>query len=137
MVHVNKISKTFYEAGLKIHQTAGPGSLPGGHVKCLRYTPGKAGICSRRQMTLPRVYEGIRIDLAYRPNLRVADKLNETIKAMEAWTVVQVFTYLKQSVCKPGLWINLDVNLFKTGVRRMINGSLWSIFLLPAIVVKS
>ena len=73
------------------------------------------------------VYEEVKLDIGYRTDLVIENKLIVEIKAVEVLNdihLAQILTYLKLSNCKLGLLINFNVVLFKDGVKRVINGSL-------------
>ena len=123
----NEIAKIVFEKGLKIHKILGPGLLESSYEECLFYEINKAGLFVEKQKSLPLVYEEIKLDIGYRIDLMVENKLIIELKSVEALNDVhlaQILTYLKLSKCKLGLLINFNTLLFKDGVRRIINGSL-------------
>ncbi len=121
----NEISRFVFEAGLKVHRALGPGLLESAYEECLYYELQKSGLKVEKQKPLPLVYEDVRLDAGYRMDLLVEGKLVVEIKAVEALNdlhMAQILTYLKLSHCKLGLLINFNTTLFKTGVRRVVNG---------------
>ena len=123
----NEIAKIVFDKGLKVHKVLGPGLLESSYQECLYYELIKAGLFVEKQKTLPLIYEEIRLDIGYRIDLMVENKLVIELKAVEALNdihLAQILTYLKLSNCKLGLLINFNTLLFKDGVRRIINGSL-------------
>ena len=73
------------------------------------------------------MYHEIKLDTGYRVDLLVEKKVIVEIKAIEALNDVhfaQVITYLKLSKCTVGLLINFNVRSLKSGIRRIINGTL-------------
>ena len=87
----------------------------------------KANVFVEKQKGLPLVYEEVKLDIGYRTDLVIENKLIVEIKAVEALNdihLAQILTYLKLSNCKLGLLINFNVVLFKDGVKRVINGFL-------------
>lgn len=69
----------------------------------------------------------MKLEVGYRIDLLVENKLIIEVKSVESLSdihLAQVLNYLKLSGCKLGLLINFNINLFKNGVRRVINGSL-------------
>ncbi|GGG43276.1 hypothetical protein GCM10007332_00970 [Epilithonimonas arachidiradicis] len=80
-----------------------------------------------KQKALPLIYEEVKLEAGYRIDLLVENKLIVEVKSVESLNdihLAQVLTYLKLSGCKLGLLINFNINLFKNGVRRVINGNL-------------
>lgn len=123
----NEIAKIVFEKGLKFHKALGPGLLESSYQECLYYELYKAGLFVEKQKALPLIYEEIKLDIGYRIDLMVENKLVIELKAVEALNdlhLAQILTYLKLSNCKLGLLINFNSVLFKDGVRRIINGSL-------------
>ncbi len=123
----NEISKIVVDAGLKVHRTLGPGLLESAYEACLYHE-----LCSRhlqveKQKPLPLVYQGVQLEVGYRIDLLVENKLVVEIKAVDALHVLhraQILTYLRLSNCKLGLLINFNTVLFKEGVKRLIIGKI-------------
>lgn len=70
------------------------------------------------------IYEEVKLEIGYRIDLLVEDKVIIEIKAVEALNDVhlaQILTYLKLSDCKLGMLINFNVSLIKNGIRRVAN----------------
>lgn len=123
----NQIAKIIFDLGLKIHRNLGPGLLESAYEECLFYEIRKLGLKVEKQKALPLIYEEVNLEVGYRIDLLVENKLIIEVKSVEALNdihLAQVLTYLKLSGCKLGLLINFNINLFKNGVRRVINGSL-------------
>jgi GxxExxY protein len=123
----NEIAKVVFECGLKIHRALGPGLLESAYEECLYYELRKSGLAVEKQKPLPLVYEEVKLDIGYRIDVMVENKLIIEIKAVEILNDVhlaQIMTYLKLSGCKLGLLINFNTVLFKDGVKRVINGTL-------------
>ncbi|WP_374446335.1 GxxExxY protein [Epilithonimonas sp.] len=123
----NEIAKVIFDLGLKIHRNLGPGLLESAYEECLFYEIRKLGLIVEKQKALPLIYEEVKLEVGYRIDLLVENKLIIEVKSVESLSdihLAQVLTYLKLSGCKLGLLINFNINLFKNGVRRVINGSL-------------
>ena len=83
---------------------------------------------SRRQVGLPVVYRGVKLDLGYRIDLLVAGLVVVEIKSVEAISPVhqaQMISYLKLSGKSLGLLINFNVVHLKSGIKRFVNGTGW------------
>ena len=123
----NEISKIVFDCGLKVHKVLGPGLLESAYEECLFYELLKTGVTVEKQKGLPLIYEEVKLDIGYRTDLIIENKLIVEIKAVEALNdihLAQLITYLKLSGCKLGLLINFNSVLFKNGVKRIINGTL-------------
>jgi GxxExxY protein len=123
----NELSKIVFECGLKVHRALGAGLLESAYQECLYYEISKSGVYVEKQKGLPLIYNEIKLDIGYRLDLILENKLIVEIKAVEALAdihMAQILTYLKLSGCKLGLLINFNTVLFKDGVKRVINGTL-------------
>lgn len=123
----NELAKIVFELGLKVHKNLGPGLLESSYEECLFYEINKLGIKVEKQKALPLIYEEVKLDIGYRIDLIVENKLIIEIKSVEALNdlhMAQTLTYLKLSNCKLGLLINFNSVLFKNGIKRVINGQL-------------
>ena len=123
----NELSRVVFDCALKVHQALGPGLLESAYEECLFYELIETGVTVEKQKGLPLIYEEVKLDIGYRTDLIIENKLIVEIKAVEALNdihLAQVLTYLKLSGCKLGLLINFNSVLFKDGVKRIINGTL-------------
>lgn len=123
----NELSKIVFECALKRHKALGPGLLESAYEECLFYELKKQGLRVEKQKPLPLIYEDVKLEIGYRVDIMVENKLIVEVKSVEALNDVhlaQVLTYLKLSDCKLGLLINFNVTLIKNGIKRVINGNL-------------
>jgi GxxExxY protein len=123
----NELAKIVFDSGLTVHKALGPGLLESAYEECLFYEIGKKGLLVEKQKALPLIYEDVKLEIGYRIDLLVENKLVIEVKSVEILNEVhlaQILTYLKLSGCKLGLLINFNSVLFKNGVRRVINGTL-------------
>ena len=120
----NEISRIIVGCALRIHKSLGPGLLESAYEECLFYELQKQGLNIQKQKPLPLIYEEVKLEIGYRVDLMVEDKVIIEIKSVEALHDVhmaQILTYLKLSDCKLGLLINFNVSLIKNGIRRVVN----------------
>lgn len=120
----NELSKIVFDCALKVHQNLGPGLLESAYEECLFYELNKTGLDIQKQKALPLVYEEVRLDIGYRIDIIVENKLILEIKSVEALNDIhfaQLLTYLKLTNCKLGMLINFNVNLIKNGIKRVVN----------------
>lgn len=120
----NELSKIVFDAALKVHQNLGPGLLESTYEECLFYELKKTGLKVEKQKALPLVYEEIKLDVGYRLDIIIEDKLIIEIKAVESLNELhfaQLLTYLKLTNCKLGMLINFNVKLVKQGIKRIAN----------------
>ncbi len=119
----NEISTIAVDCAYKVHKTLGPGLLESVYEECLNYEFSLSGLKINRQMPLPVIYNSIKMNIAYRVDFLINDKVIIEIKAIEGWHDIhaaQVLTYLKLSKCKLGLLINFNVTLIKYGIKRIV-----------------
>jgi len=120
----NEISKVVFDCALKVHKSLGPGLLESAYEECLFYELKKSGLNVEKQKPLPLLFEGVKLEIGYRIDLIVENKVVLEMKAVEALNDVhlaQVLTYLRLSNCKLGMLINFNVTLIKNEVRRVVN----------------
>ena len=120
---INEITGKIIGAAFKVHSGLGPGLLESSYKECLYYVLSKGGLFVEKEKPLPLVYEEVKLDVSYRLDLFVENKVVVEIKSVESLTDVhtaQVLTYLKLTQCKVGLLINFNVADLKKGIKRLI-----------------
>jgi GxxExxY protein len=120
----NELSRVVFDCALKVHQTLGPGLLESAYEECLFYELKKTGLEIQKQKPLPLVYEEVKLDVGYRLDIIIENKLILEIKSVDALNDIhfaQLLTYLKLTDCKLGLLINFNVVLIKNGIKRVVN----------------
>ena len=71
-------------AAIEVHRALGPGLLESAYEQCLCHEFNLRGISFRRQVDLPVVYKGVKLDCGYRIDLVVNEEVVVEIKSMEA-----------------------------------------------------
>ena len=120
----NELSKVVFDCALKVHQALGPGLLESAYEECLFHELKKNGLDVQKQKALPLVYEEVKLDVGYRIDIIVENKLIIEVKSVETLNDVhfaQLLTYLKLTNCKLGLLINFNVLLIKNGIKKIVN----------------
>lgn len=121
----NELAKIVVELCLKIHKTLGPGLLESVYEEVLVYDLKKLGLNALRQVTIAIEYDGIKMDLGFRADILLEDKIIIELKSIDVIHPVhkkQLLTYLKLSKKKLGLLVNFNVELIKDGISRIANG---------------
>lgn len=111
------------DCAVKVHKQLGPGLLESAYEECLYQELMECGISSIKQVPMPLIYKGRKLELGYRLDLLVEDKVVIEVKSVDCLNPVhtaQLMTYLKLSGCKIGLLINFNVAFLKEGIRRII-----------------
>ena len=124
MLTENEISKIAVDICFKIHQQYGPGLFESVYEEIFCYELSKAGISFTRQMGVPLIHDQIKMDIGFRADIIIDNKVILELKSIEALAPVhfkQLLTYLKLTDIKLGLLINFNVNLIKDGIHRIVN----------------
>ena len=111
------------DAGLKVHRALGPGLLESVYEQCLAHELAGRGVAVQRQVTLPVMYDGLRIDAGYRLDMLVDGQVIVEVKSVETLSRLhhaQLLTYLKLSGCRTGLLMNFNTVLLKEGLKRLL-----------------
>ncbi len=111
------------DCAVKVHKQLGPGLLESAYEECLYQELMECGISTIKQVPMPLIYNGRKLELGYRLDLLVEDKVVIEVKSVDCLNPVhtaQLMTYLKLSGCKIGLLINFNVAFLKEGIRRII-----------------
>ena len=120
----NQISEIIIGCAIEVHKGLEPGLLESVYRECLFYELVRTGLKVEKEKSLPVVYKEVKMDIGYRMDLLVEDKVVIELKSVEALNdvhIAQVLTYLKLSDCKLGLLINFNVVRLTLGIRRLVN----------------
>ncbi len=121
----NEISKIVVDCAFKIHNQYGAGLLESVYERILSYELEKAGLPIKRQFPIPLIHNEVRLEIGFRLDILVMEKVIIEIKSIEELTPLhskQLLTYLRLTNLRLGLLINFNVNLIKNGIRRVVNG---------------
>ena len=113
------------DAALAVHRVLGPGLLESAYEACLAHELGLRSIRVQRQVELPVLYRGMRLDVGYRIDLLVDDSLIVEVKAVSRVLPIheaQLLSYLRLSRRRVGLLLNFNVDLLRNGIQRVLNG---------------
>ena len=121
---INNLTGRVIGAAIEVHTALGPGLLESAYEQCLCRELELSGIPHERQRELPIEYKGVRLDVGYRIDILVDDRLIVELKACDSLQPVhdaQMLTYLKLTGIRVGLLINFNVSVLKDGLRRIVN----------------
>ncbi len=108
---------------MRVHTVLGPGLLEGAYEECLCHELTKASLGYRRQVGVPLLYDGIRLDCGFRLDLLVDEKVVIEVKAVDKLLPVhdaQLLTYLKVTGKALGILFNFNVAHLRHGMRRCV-----------------
>jgi len=120
----NEIASPVLDAAFLLHTKLDPGLL---ETVVLAHEMRKKGLSVERQLPVPIVYDGIRLDEAFRIDLLVGSKMIVELKSVECLSpphVKQLLTQLRLANFKLGLLINFGERHLKNGIKRIINRTL-------------
>jgi GxxExxY protein len=111
------------DAAMKVHSFLGPGLLESAYEVCLQHELQKRGMRAFSQVDLPIIYDGVTIDVGYKMDLLVEDRVVVELKAVERMHPIytaQLLSYLRLSGKDLGLLINFHVAHLKDGIQRFV-----------------
>lgn len=111
-------------AAIEVHRELGPGLLENAYRECLVDELRRTGLCVERELALPVVFRGRKIDFAYRADLVVNEEVLVELKAVEVLLPIheaQTLTYMRLAHLPVGLLLNFHVPRLKDGIRRFVN----------------
>jgi GxxExxY protein len=120
----NELSDKIIGCAIQIHKSLGPGLLESAYLECLYFELKAIGLMVEKQKPLPLIYKEVKLDVGYRLDLIVENKVIIELKSVEALNevhIAQVITYLKLSGCKLGLLMNFNVLRLVDGLKRLVN----------------
>lgn len=123
-MEINDITYKIIGCPYKVHLALGPGLLESTYEVCMVHALINCGLKVEQQKALPIVYNGIKLDAAYRIDLLVHNSIIVELKVVEAISNIhkaQVLSYLKLSKLEVGLLINFNVTDMKKGITRLIS----------------
>lgn len=121
----NEIAREIVDAAYKIHVALGPGLLESVYEVVLEYELKKRGLKVVRQVSMPVVYETVKLAEGYRADMLVGEKVIVELKSVEEVSSMhkkQLLTYLRLADKRLGLLINFGEALMKRGISRVVNG---------------
>ena len=92
----NEIAAIIVDSALRIHKALGPGLFESVYEATLEFELQKRGLRVNQQVGLPVHYEGIKLEIGFRVDLIVGDKVIVEIKSVEALAPIhkkQLLTY--------------------------------------------
>jgi GxxExxY protein len=121
----NDISFKIRGAIFTVFNALGPGLLESVYEVALTHVLTEMGLNVKRQVELPVIFEGIKLDGGFRIDLLVNDLVIIEIKSVEDLRSVhhkQLTTYLKLSNLKLGILVNFNTVNILDSIFRKVNG---------------
>jgi GxxExxY protein len=123
-MEINEVTSIIIEESIKIHSDLGPGLFESVYEEILYYRLSKREVVVQKQVAIPVYYEEVKMEVGFRADLIVDNRVVVEVKSIEAVAPVhhkQLLTYLKLTGLKVGLLINFNEALLKDGIKRIVN----------------
>ncbi len=120
----NDLSGEIIGAAIEVHRVLGPGLLESVYEEALTMELQDRNLPVSRQLEIPLVYKGKRLQNFLRLDLLVADMVVVEVKSCERILAVheaQLLSYLRLTHRKLGLLINFNSIVLSKSVRRIVN----------------
>jgi iron complex transport system substrate-binding protein len=124
-LEIEALATEVVDLGYQIHRELGPGLLESAYELVLASALDQRGLGVERQRRVDINFRGLIIRDAFRADLIVDGRLVVEIKSVEKLAGVhakQLLTYLRLLDQPLGLLINFGAELYRDGVRRVVNG---------------
>ena len=122
-MEVDTITEIIIGAAIDVHKALGPGLLESVYEECLFYELTLRELSVNRQVKLSVNNKEVKLDIGYRLDLLVENKVVVELKAVDKFMSIhdaQLLTYMKLVNCSVGLLINFNVPVLKQGLRRKV-----------------
>ena len=109
-------------AAIEVHRELGPGLLESAYQDCLSHELTVRGIPFLRQVPLPLIYKGVKVEHGYRVDFLIDDVVVEikSVGAIDRIHEAQILTYMKLGHWRVGLLINFNVLMLTNGLKRLV-----------------
>jgi GxxExxY protein len=121
----NEVSFITRGAIFKVFKTLGPGLLESVYEAALSYQLMQDGLEVKTQVPIPVIYGDKKLDVGFRLDVVVENKIVVEIKSVESLHEVhhkQLLTYLRISKMKLGLLVNFNTTDIAKTIFRKVNG---------------
>jgi GxxExxY protein len=117
-----ELTESIIGAAISVHRELGPGLLESVYEKCLAFELADRGLSVTTQKEIPVRYKNLTFDCSFRADLIVENKVLLELKSIDQLSPIhtsQVITYLKLTGLRTALLINFNVQILKTGLKRI------------------
>jgi len=120
----NELSYLIRGAIFKVYNRIGPGLLESAYEAALAYELKKEGLYVSTQVGLPFEYENLRLEVGYRIDILVEDKVIIEVKSVDQLADVhykQITTHLKLPDKRLGILVNFNTDKIDQSIKRIVN----------------
>ena len=121
----NELSKIVLDVAFDIHKRLGPGLFESVYEAIMAHElVHEYRLNVQRQKPIPVIWKDVKLELGFRSDLIINDKLLVELKSIESLAPVhakQVLTHIRLTNIRLGLLINFNEELLKNGIKRIVN----------------
>jgi GxxExxY protein len=124
-VQRNPLTSVVISAAIEVHRCLGPGLMENVYKTCLLHELLQRGVQVQREVPVPVLFKGVRMDCGFRLDLLVADAVIVEIKSVDRLMPIhtaQVLTYLRLTGAQQALLLNFNCVTLKEGLRSFLGG---------------
>lgn len=115
------LTESIIGAAIEVHKHLGPGLLESAYEAALAIELQNHSLSFERQKNIPVLYKNTPLNLDYRLDFLIENKVILELKSVESFLPVhqaQLLSYMKLTGISTGLLINFNVPLLKDGIIR-------------------
>lgn len=127
MVDVQRdpVASTVIAGAIDVHRWLGPGLLETAYQTCLAYELLQRGLRVEKEVPVPVMFKGIRMDCGFRLDLLIEGAVILEIKSVERLIPIhtaQVLTYLRLTRARQAFLMNFNAMTLKDGLKSFLGG---------------
>ena len=119
----SELTEQIIGAAIEVHREPGPGLLESAYLACLFWELMQRELTVCKEVPLPIRYKNVSLDVGYRMDLVVGDRVIVEIKSIDRLMPIhsaQLLTYLRLADLQVGLLINFNVLTLENGLKRLM-----------------
>jgi|SRR5215469_7983270 len=118
-----EVTEQIIGAAIEVHRAIGPGLLEAIYEECLCHELALRGLSFERQLIVPVVYKGVKLESKHRLDVLVQNTVILELKTVDRILPIheaQLLTYLRLLSKPVGLIINFNVPALRLGIVRRV-----------------
>ena len=118
-----ELTREIIGAAIEVHKAIGPGLLESVYEECLCHELKLRGLRFERQVMVPALYKGVKLDHGHRLDVIVEDTVILEIKSVARHHAIfeaQLLTYMRLLQKPVGFVINFNVPILRAGLVRKV-----------------
>ena len=120
-----EIGREIVDSAIKVHTALGPGLLETAYESCIEYELTLRKLSVKKQVPMPLHYREVVLDVGFRVDLLVEDRVLIELKTVQKLLpvhVAQLLSYLRLGNYKLGFLLNFNTLHMRDGIKRVVNG---------------